>query len=546
MDAVSRAQIVWAETKDLRVAEGGDAATLSALRRHVAAVVNEAEKSFLRFEFLPARDDELLATDVADTAAAAEAPTPENLKNLRVLVWPSADGKTLNQVEVKPPAPWDTAAPDTHKLIGRYQIDGRDVSAFSRLVAQGEDAPRFVSLITGTGLPPGTGVYVPPAAPRKQVSPRAARTAFYLAILMLMVFAAACIWALSVGSATRAAQNLFTSSIAEAACPTKIDPSNAATLYGAPRAWLFNGAVPGECLKSWTVATAAALDTSDHDWWSGLKRKTARWTVSNAGRAFSLRMPTLLMMASFVLLAVAAGIGVLGHPLGLFIDKRNRMSLTRIQFAVWLVILIGGIATYALFNIGFWAEELNRIREGIAYLSGAGKADQQLAGWSDKLSALLDFLPTMDYALWALIGITGGTTIASSFLTQTGTPATQTGTVLAPRKVRTISNPDPKDAALADLVYGETEEDAGVVDVTRVQTVAITGVLAAIYVNLVLQAADGIGGLSAVGAVTSGQQILASMPPLGTTFLWLLGLSHGTLMAGKLFGAYKAPAAPQR
>lgn len=544
MDAVSRAQIVWAETKDLQVADGGDPATLSALRRQVAAIANEAEKSFPRFEPLPARDDANLAAQVADCAAAAETPTPAELKNLRAIVWPSADGKTLNQAEVKPPAPWDTAAPETLKLIGRYRIDGRDVSAFSRPVEPGEDAPRFVSLVTGTGLPAGTGVYVPRPVPRKEVNPRAAKTAFYLAILMLVVFAAACIWSLSVGNATRAAQKIFAGTVSENACPTSIDPNNAGTLYGAPRAWLFTGTEPGECVKAWTAATAAALDTSGRDWWSGLKRTFAKLTVSDAGRAFSLRMPTLLMMASFVLLAIAAGIGVLGQPLGLFIDGRNRMSLTRIQFAVWLVILVGGIASYALFNVGFWAEELNRIREGIAYLSGAGKADQKLVGWSDKLSALLDFLPKMDAALWALIGITGGTTIASSFLVQGGAPAA--GTDTPKRKVLTVANPKPEDAALADLVYGETEEDAGVVDATRVQTLAITGVLAAIYVNLVLEAADGIGGLSAVDAVTSGQQVLASMPPLGTTFLWLLGLSHGTLLGGKIFSAYKTPKAPQR
>ena len=114
------------------------------------------------------------------------------------------------------------------------------------------------------------------------------------------------------------------------------------------------------------------------------------------------------------------------------------------------------------------------------------------------------------------------------------------------RRVRTLTIPDPKDAALADLVYGETEEDAGVVDASRVQTVAITGVLAAIYVNLVLEAADGIGGLSAVGAVNAGQQVLSGMPPAGSTFLWLLGLSHAALMGGKLFSAYKTPSASRR
>ena len=548
MDTVSRAQAIWAETKDLRVADGGDAATLLALRRQLAAIAVEVEKSFPRFEPLPARDDPALAADVADCAMVVEGATPIELKNQRVIVWPSADGKTLNQAELKPPAPWDAAATDTFNLIGRYKIDGHDVSAFSRPIADGEDAPRFVSLVTGTGLPPGTGVYAPPPAPRIEVSPRAANTAFWLAMLMLLMFAAACTWSLSVGNAVRAAQKSFESSVPAGRCATQIDPANTATLYGAPRAWLFDGTAPGDCLKAWGLATTAALDTSGRDWWSGLKRTVASLTVSDLGRAFSLRMPTLLMMAAFVLLAVSAGMGVLGRPFGLFIDRRNRMSLTRIQFAVWLVILMGGIASYALFNVGFWADELNRIREGIAYLNGAGKADQQLAGWADKLSTLLDFLPKMDTALWLLIGITGGTTVVSSFLTAPpAPPATdQAATAMPARRVRTLTNPDPKDAALADLVYGETEEDAGVVDASRVQTVAITGVLAAIYVNLVLEAADGIGGLSAVGAVNAGQQVLSGMPPAGSTFLWLLGLSHAALMGGKLFSAYKTPSASRR
>src|SRR4051812_8067451 len=122
MDAISRAQVVWAETKDLRVPDGGDPATLSALRRHVAAIASEAETSFSYFEPLPARDDQLRGREVIDCAAAAETTPPEDLQKMRVIVWPSADGKTLNAGEVKPPAPWDGAAPDTLKLIGRYTV----------------------------------------------------------------------------------------------------------------------------------------------------------------------------------------------------------------------------------------------------------------------------------------------------------------------------------------------------------------------------------------------------------------------------------------
>ena len=545
MDAVGRAQIIWAETKDLRVPAGGDPGTLSALRRHLGAIAREEEKGFSRFEPLPARDDLSFAQDVADCAAAAEAATPDELKNLRAIVWPSADGKTLNADELKPPPPWDDAAHETFKLIGRYMVDGREVSAFSRTVASGETAPRFTSLVTGTGLPPGTGVYVPPATVRRPVSPAATKKAFWLTMVMLAVFVGACIWSLSVGSVTHSAQRLFAASLADPnSCLTTIDPGNPATLYGAPRAWLVTPTGPGECLKKWEDATTSALSASNRDWWSKIKIWLAGFTVSDVGRAFSLRIPTLVMMASFVLLAIAAGLGVLGRPLGLFIDNRNRLSLTRIQFAIWLVILMGGIASYALFNVGFWAEDLNRIHEGLAYLGDAGKVDQKLTGWSDKLSSLLDFLPKMDAALWALIGITGGTTFISSLLVQASATAGQGGTVVPARRTRVVSNPDPTDAALADLVYGETEEDAGVVDATRVQTIAVTGVLAALYVNLVLEAAGRIGGLTAMEAVNTGTQVFASMPPAGTTFLWLLGLSHGTLIAGKLFGAYKAPAAP--
>ena len=539
MDALTRAQIVWAETKDLRVPDGGDPATLSALRRYVAAIASEAEKTFSRFEAIPARDDDIYGPDVADCAAAAEGPWR---RALRVIVWPSTDGKTLNKADLKPPAPWDAAPPESLELIGRFKVDDRDVSAFSRSSLANEDSPRFVLLVAGTGLPPDTAVYVPRRALRKTVDPKVSRIAFWLALGTLALFAVACTWSLSVGSLSRSAHGNFVASLKDPnSCPTSIDPGSPATLYGMPRAWLPTVAAPSDCLKTWQTATVAALGGSNRDWWSRLKGWLAGWTVSDAGRAFSLRMPTLLMMVSIILLAISAGLGVLGQPLGLFIDKRNRMSLTRVQFAVWLVILIGGLASYALYNIGFWAEDLNRIHEGLTYLADAGRSDQTLTGWSDKLSTLLDYVPKMDTALWGLIGISGGTAIVSSFLMQPDKPSApiETSRRMPARRTRVLTNPNPKDAQLADLVYGETEEEDGIVDSTRVQAVAITGVLAAIYVNLVLEAGERIGGLTVAEAVNTGSQVFASMPPPGSTFLWLLGISHGTLLGGKLLGAYR-------
>ncbi len=542
MGVVSNTQIVWTETKNLRIPQGGDHAPLSALRRYIAAIATQAEKTFSRFEPLPSYDDDFLADDVADCAAAAEGTTPEALKNLRVIVWPSADGKTLSAQERKPPAPWADAPADSLTLIGRFKAGGNDVAAFSRPVAANEDAPRFVSLVTGTGLPPGTGVYVPRETKRKPVDPKAAKTAFRLAIATVIVFAMACIWCLSVGSLSQAAYANFATALSDAnTCPTSIDLTSPTTVFGAPRQWLPTADGPGDCMKAWQNASKSALSSSKGDWWSKLQTWLAGLTVSNAGQSFSLRIPMLLMMASVVLLAISAGLGVVGRPLGLFIDKRNRMSLTRIQFALWLVILVGGLGSYAIYNVGFWGDNLNWIHAKVAYATEAGQSDQKLTGWSDQLSALLEFIPHMNAALWALIGISGGTTIVSSLLMQPGTPtAPGAGTLVMPaRQTRVNTNPAPKDAQLSDLVLGETEEDDGVVDSTRVQAIAITGVLATIYVNLILEAGDRIGGLAVSGAVHDVTQVFANMPPTGSTFLSLLAVSHGTLLGGKLLGAYK-------
>lgn len=542
MDTLTRAQIVWTETKDLQVPDGGDPATLSALRRHVAAIASEAERAFSRFEAIPARDDPLYGRDVIDCAKAAEGATEAAFKNIRVIVWPSADGKTLNKDELNPPSPWDMAAPESLGLIGRYKVDGKDISAFSRSLVAGEDAPRFVSLVTGTGLPPDTNVYAPRSTGRRPVDPRTSRNAFWLAMATLVLFAIACIWTVSVGSLTRSAQNIFMASVGgPSTCPTAIDPGNTATLFGAPQQWLPTATGPSECMTKWNEAIAKALAADGGDWWSSLQSWLAGLTVADAGQAMSLRMPILLMMASLVLLAIAVGLGVLGRVLGLFIDKRNRMSLTRIQSAVWLVILVGGLAATALYNVGFWAEDLNRIRGGLAYLADAGTDRTLTVKWSDTLSSLADYVPKMDAALWALIGIAGGTTILSSFIMQPGAPAVPDGKarpMMPARRTSVLANKDPKDARLSDLVFGETVEDEGVVDSTRVQAVAVTGVLAAIYFNLVLGAGEAIGGLTAVEAVRSGAQIFSDMPPVGATFLTLLAVSHGALLGGKLFGAY--------
>jgi hypothetical protein len=146
----------------------------------------------------------------------------------------------------------------------------------------------------------------------------------------------------------------------------------------------------------------------------------------------------------------------------------------------------------------------------------------------------------MDAALWALIGITGGTAVVSSMIMNPGAPgAPGAGTqVLRARRTHVAFNQSVDDAQLSDMVYGETEDDADVVDSARVQAVVMTGLLAAIFGNLILEAAGGIGGVTILAAARNGVQVFTGMPPAGATFLWLLGVRHGALLGSKLLGAY--------
>ena len=576
MDTFAKTQVIWAETKDVRVPAGGDPTTLSKLRLELAAIIEDDPTLFHRYETVPALDHPLYGPDVLDCAAAAAAIAAVPALKYRLILWPSTDGKTLDTRDIAPLPPWDKADPASFELIGTFDVvdTGAKVAAFRQVAAAGE--PRFVSLVTGTGLPAGTGVLAPRPVQRPPVSAQARWWGLRLAIASLVVFAIACTWSLSVGKVVRRAEGNF-AVMDTASCSAKLDltkPPDVTerTLFGLPAAWVPRPSASSSCLSKWqsaveatllsrsaateptespapaspsaqpnatqppqqAVAPVAFLPRAD-SWWDRIEIFLAGLTLPERGLSFSLAMPTLLTMASIVLLATAAGLGVTGRPLGIFIDKRNRMSLTRVQFAVWLMIIMGGLTSLALFNTGFWGGELDRVRAGAAYVQAATGDDQLFQQFADKANKLLEFVPAMDGALWGLIGITAFTTVFSPALTNPSQPGGPPST----RRVQVLTNANPKDAKLADLVFGETEDSEGVVDTNRVQTVAITGLLAAIYLGLILESVRGIGGPTATSAISEGMQVFGDMPPAGGTFLTLLFASHAALLGGKFLAAVK-------
>ncbi|MBC7477824.1 MAG: hypothetical protein H7317_06980 [Pseudorhodobacter sp.] len=532
MDVFSKIQIIWAETTGLSVPTGGAAETLIALRRQIAAIAEDSPGSFARFDPVPALDDVTTSRDLADCVAASEAQIVPELRNKALILWPSADGKTLSTTEATPPAPWDSILAADMQSLGRFQIGGKVVTAFRRSVAAADTAPRFVSLVTGTGLDAGTEVYRPREMAARTVPATAKRWSNIWAVVAIVLFIVASFWSMSVGTVARLSEVQFARQLLAGApnCSTVTDATDAVSYFSLPAAWLHDD--DKSCLAEWGKAVRTSFAAGGTDLWS----KTVFWfaslSLSSTGLSFSIVLPTYAAMISMVLLAFSAGYGIVGRPLGLLIDSRNRMSLTRAQFSVWLIIIMGGLTSTALFNTGFWGGDMARVQEGLAKMSDLARNDVALKDVPLMLSRLSEFVPQMDAALWALIGITAGTTILSSLMVKNDDNATGEVT----RRTRLLKNDSPDDAQLSDLVYGETVQADGVIDYSRVQTVAITGLLAAIYTGLILQAGQNLGGLTATSAVEFGHQVFATMPPAGGTFLLLLGASHATLLASKLQG----------
>jgi hypothetical protein len=214
-----------------------------------------------------------------------------------------------------------------------------------------------------------------------------------------------------------------------------------------------------------------------------------------------LRWQFAAIASVLVALCVVAGVLVNGRPEGILINDRNRMSLARVQWIAWIIVLLGAYFVEAVWNVAH---------------SG-------------------DF-PDMQTQLFGLLGIASVSPIVSSLIVDakkrspvipTGQPDEQQA--LQPlaagdfpgRKGAMDVNYNVSDASWGDLYLGEEVANRYVVDVARLQKLIITALLILAYLIHLWKAfsPDGSGALD--------------MPGVGTTFLGLLGVSHGAYLADK-------------
>jgi hypothetical protein len=201
-------------------------------------------------------------------------------------------------------------------------------------------------------------------------------------------------------------------------------------------------------------------------------------------------------LTMFVLLAlcITAGKYVKGRSDGILIDERNRISLSRLQWVMWFLLIISAYYADSLFNLA------------------NGKP-----------------FPVINQNLLILLGLSSGTAVLSNVVTKSKMAPSQDHPDVVPAqagepgKSGALSvKATPDEASWADLYKGEEVSNDSVVDISRLQKLVLTILLGVAFFFLLWK--QFVPGVS--------KHELA-LPDLDEKFLWLLGISQAAYIAAK-------------
>jgi hypothetical protein len=211
------------------------------------------------------------------------------------------------------------------------------------------------------------------------------------------------------------------------------------------------------------------------------------------------------ILALLGLFAVVAGHGVTGLWLGLLIDTRNKVSLSRLQMTLWTILILSGFLAAAITNID-----------------------------SGQPEPLAIAIPA---ELWLLMGISTASLVGSPLIVslKKSRPANEDEKVrvleqlsrqsVDPAKVairgQLVVNQNAETARIADLFQGSETGNAGQLDLGKLQMFFFTLVLLFAYGTALAALFKG-----------AGRQILA-LPALDTGMLALLAISHAGYLVNK-------------
>lgn len=218
-------------------------------------------------------------------------------------------------------------------------------------------------------------------------------------------------------------------------------------------------------------------------------------------RAWTFVISLLLLIAELAVI----GWLINGRPIGVFIDNRNRISLSKLQAGAWTVVVLSAFATAAAFNAA---------------------ADMFQ---NSSVTALAITIPN---ELLLAMGISATSLVATpallSLKSQEAEPPQDTvdkasdrvGAPVSPNG-KVLTKAAPEHASWADLVTGDEVGNAGWPDLGKIQQGLITLLLLGCYIAYIY--AD----------LAGSAEKIASLPGLDKSFVWLLGISHASYLAYK-------------
>ncbi len=259
------------------------------------------------------------------------------------------------------------------------------------------------------------------------------------------------------------------------------------------------------------------------------------------------QLPHVSFLAGLGLLAlflVIAGHGVVGEWLGALIDERNRMSMSRLQTALWTVVVLSGFLAAAVWNVRPSTPEKVLPPNAPAELKAVVKLDIAVPP-----------------ELWAVMGISVaslvGTPLIRSALTkkEDGGGHKQTVVLKELNRQANVNTEDaawngaylngriacqstPANARVVDLFQGEQETDAAHLDLGKVQVFFFTALLVFAYSAMMYQ--------EFAAATGESKFCIPALPALSQGMVALLGISHAGYLANKAVDRGPAkPPAPQ-
>jgi hypothetical protein len=227
-----------------------------------------------------------------------------------------------------------------------------------------------------------------------------------------------------------------------------------------------------------------------------------------------LGMNWLIVAALMVLFFLWLGAFMTGKPLGILINERNLMSLSRFQMVVWTILILSAYLTLVL----------HRTKTGVP----------------DAL------VVPIDWHLWALMGISVTSLVGTPLVLSTKfdkKPADsaikrtaakfneKTEDIQANRQGVLYVNSKPEEASFKDIFEGDEIKNTTHIDLAKVQMFFFTVIIACGY------------GID-LFAKLSGPVIFEQFPPLSEGVLALLGISHAGYLSSK--GISHTETAPER